>query len=80
MTNPAVMVSWSKDGGATWSRPIARSFGRIGRYAAKVSVNGLGRSTAHGLRLRCDVIDPVPAVLRGAVATTKTSGPRAVEN
>ena len=81
MTNPAAMISWSKDGGATWSRPVARSFGRIGRYASKITVNGLGRSTAHGLRIRCDVVDPVPAVLRSAVAKrAKSSGPRAVEN
>jgi hypothetical protein len=79
-TNPAAMLSWSKDGGATWSRPVARSFGRIGRYAAKLTLTGLGRSTAHGLRIRCDVVDPVPAVIRGGVAKTKSSGPRAVEN
>lgn len=81
MTNPAAMISWSKDGGATWTRPVARSFGRIGRYGAKLTVNGLGRSTAHGLRIRCDVVDPVPAVLRSAVAQrVKTSAARAVEN
>lgn len=80
-TNPAAMISWSKDGGATWSRPVARSFGRIGRYAQKITVNGLGRSTAAGLRVRCDVVDPVPAVLRSGVALrTRSSGPRAVEN
>ena len=74
------MFCWSKDGGATWGRPVARSFGRIGRYASKITLNGLGRSTAHGLRIRCDVVDPVPAVLRSAVAQrTKQSGPRAVE-
>jgi hypothetical protein len=80
-TNPAAMISWSKDGGAVWSRPVARSFGRIGRYASKISVNGLGRSTAQGLMIRLDVVDPVPAVLRSGVATRGTfSRARQVEN
>jgi len=80
-TNPAAMFSWSKDGGATWGRPVARSFGRIGRYGQKITLNGLGRSTSHGLRIRCDVVDPVPAVLRSAISQrTRFSGPRAVEN
>jgi hypothetical protein len=79
-TNPAAMFSWSKDGGATWGRPVARSFGRIGRYAQKITLNGLGRSTSHGLRIRCDVVDPVPAVLRSAVAQrAKFSRARQVE-
>jgi hypothetical protein len=80
-TNPAAMISWSKDGGATWGRPVARSFGRIGRYASKITVNGLGRSTAQGLMIRLDVVDPVPAVLRSGVATRGTfSRARQVEN
>jgi hypothetical protein len=79
-TNPAAMISWSKDGGATWSRPVARSFGRIGRFASKITVNGLGRSSAQGLRIRLDVIDPVPAVLRGGIAKTYFSRAKQVDH
>ena len=33
-TDPAVMISWLHDGGANWSRPVARSFGQIGSATA----------------------------------------------
>jgi hypothetical protein len=78
-TNPAMMVSWSHDGGASWSRPVARSMGRVGRYANKVTVRGLGRSTHHGTRIRVDIVDPVPATIIGGVTTdAKPSRPRQV--
>lgn len=76
-TNPALMVSWSHDGGAHWSRPVARSMGRTGRFGNKVSVHNLGRSTHHGCRIRVDVVDPVPATIIGGVTTSpKPSRPR----
>jgi hypothetical protein len=68
-TDPCLMVSWSHDGGANWSRPVARSMGKVGRYANKVTVNNLGRSTGHGVRIRVDVVDPVPATILGGVST-----------
>lgn len=78
-TNPAVMVSWSHDGGANWSNPLARSLGQIGRFATKVTVNNLGRSTHQGTRIRLDVVDPVPFVLVGGVVTrARPSRPRQV--
>ncbi len=76
-TDPAVMVSWSHDGGAHWANPLARSLGRVGRYATKVTVNNLGRSTQLGTRLRLEIVDPVPFVLTGAISTrTRASRPR----
>lgn len=78
-TDPAVMVSWSHDGGAHWSNPVARSLGKAGRYATKVTVNNLGRSTQLGTRIRLDIVDPVPFVLTSAVSTrTRASRPRQV--
>jgi hypothetical protein len=78
-TDPVVMVSWSHDGGANWSRPVARSMGKVGRYANKVSVNNLGRSTHHGVRIRIDIVDPVPATILGGVSVaTKPSRARQV--
>jgi hypothetical protein len=77
-TNPAMMISWSHDGGANWSNPVARSFGRIGRFGQKVSVHNLGRSTHHGCRIRVDVVDPVAATILGGVSVgPKPSRPRA---
>jgi hypothetical protein len=78
-TDPVVMVSWSHDGGANWGNPVARSMGKEGRYATKVTVNNLGRSTAQGVMFRLEVVDPVWVQLTGAVSTrTKVSRARAV--
>ena len=53
--------------------------GRVGRYAQKITVNNLGRSTHHGTRIRVEVIDPVPATILGGVSTsTKPSRARQV--
>jgi hypothetical protein len=71
-TNPAMEISWSHDGGANWSNPVLRSFGREGRFGQKITVNGLGRSTSQGCRIRADVTDPVPVVIRGGMSTDAT--------
>ena len=79
-TNPCAMISWSHDGGANWSRPVARSMGRVGQYANKITVNNLGRSTHHGTRIRVEVVDPVPATITGGLSTkVKPSRPRQVD-
>lgn len=79
-TQPVVMISWSHDGGATWSRPVARSMGEVGRYSQKVQVNNLGRSTHHGTRIRVDIVDPVPATIVGGVSVAaKPSRARQVD-
>lgn len=78
-TDPAIMVSWSHDGGANWSNPLARSLGRLGRYGTLVSVRNLGRSTHHGTRIRVEATDPVPIVIQGGVARNiSPSRPRQV--
>lgn len=79
-TEPVAMISWSHDGGANWSHPVARSMGKVGRYANKLTVNNLGRSTHHGVRVRVDIIDPVPATILGGVSVaTKPSRARQVD-
>jgi hypothetical protein len=45
-----VAVSWSLNGGQTWSNPLTRSLEQADRYP--IRVNRLGLSTHHGLRLR----------------------------
>jgi hypothetical protein len=44
-----VNASWSRDGGATWSAPIARS---LEPTVGPVRVNRLGLASHHGLRIR----------------------------
>jgi hypothetical protein len=75
-TNPSCMISWSHDGGAHWARPLARSFGRVGRFAQKVTVNNLGRSTSQGCRIRLEVTDPVPVVIIGGLSVRTKPGGR----
>lgn len=78
-TDPVVMVSWSHDGGANWSNPLARTMGGEGRYATKITVNNLGRSTHQGTIIRLEVIDPVWVQLTSAISMrTKPSRSRAV--
>ena len=78
-TDPVVMVSWSHNGGANWSNPLARSMGKEGRYATKITVNNLGRSTHQGTMIRLEVVDPVWVQLTGAISTrTKPSRARGV--
>lgn len=43
-------VSWSHDGGKTYSSPLSRSLQRCDRFP--VGVNRVGLSTQHGMRLR----------------------------
>jgi hypothetical protein len=68
--DPEVMISWSFNGGASWSNPLSRSLGKEGEYGKLISVRNLGRSTHHGLRLRWEISDPVPVTFRGALLPT----------
>lgn len=45
----SVSASWSRDGGATWSTPIARS---LAPTVGPVRINRLGLASHHGLRVR----------------------------
>jgi len=52
----AVLVSWSHDGGKTWSSPVSRTLDTAEKWP--VRVNRLGLSTQHGLRVRITTADP----------------------
>jgi hypothetical protein len=58
-TDPTVQVSWSDDGGTTWSVPLFRKMGRQARADTKLVVLRTGMSRTHGRRWRLDVDDPV---------------------
>lgn len=74
-TDPSVEISWSDDGGLTWSNPVLR---KLGRQAAPQQLISLvactGRTTWIGRRWRVDISDPVYAALLYA---TQSDDPRA---
>lgn len=58
-TDPSVGISWSDDGGQTWSNPILRKLGRQSESRQLVSlVACTGRSSWEGRRWRIDISDP----------------------
>lgn len=64
--SPQVEISWSDDGGATWSVPLLRPLGaqQIAKFHPYVMRTGL--STSKGRRWRVRVSDPVYCGLLGA--------------
>lgn len=52
-----ITMSYSKDGGATWTTPATGSLANADKYP--VSWNRLGRATHHGLRVRFAIADAV---------------------
>jgi hypothetical protein len=71
-TDPVTEISWSDDGGGTWSRPLRRTLGRQGEYGWDVRVNRTGMTTKTGRRWRVDFADPVPVVFFGATMEVET--------
>lgn len=72
-TDPDCLITWSHDGGMTWSNPLVRvmnqpgrSIGQQGLSGVRVSVGDLGRTTREGVRVAVEVSDPVPFSMRGA--------------
>jgi hypothetical protein len=57
-SNPLVSLSYSKDGGKTFSNKLERSIGAIGDYTKRVIWNCLGR-TGRQICFRFDISDPV---------------------
>jgi hypothetical protein len=73
-TDPNVEISWSDDGGITWSNPILRRLGRQAVTSQLVSlVSCTGRTSWMGRRWRLDVSDPVYA---GFLFATQSDDPR----
>jgi hypothetical protein len=58
-TNPRVAISWSDDGGATWSTPLQREIGAQGEFGKRVRVDRCGRTSHIGRRWRLVVSDSV---------------------
>jgi hypothetical protein len=61
-TDPDVEISWSDDGGLTWSNPVLRKLGRQSTPTQLISlVACTGRSSWQGRRWRIDISNPVYA-------------------
>lgn len=73
-TRPTVEISWSDDGGLTWSNPILRELGRQSLPTQLISlVSCTGRTSWQGRRWRVDISDPVYA---GLLFATMSDDPR----
>jgi hypothetical protein len=64
-TDPTVMISWSDDGGATFTNPWNRKLGEQSEYAHRVTTLNTGLSGPMGRRWRVTVSDPVHFGLMG---------------
>lgn len=68
-SDPVALLSWSDDGGRTWSDERTATLGKIGEYRAVAEWQMLGRSRARAFRWR--VTDPVFVALHGAYAAVE---------
>ena len=65
-TDPTVNISWSKDGGVKWGKPVLRKLGRQQNASKRVTVLNCGLSGVQGRRWRIEVSDPVDVSFFGA--------------
>jgi hypothetical protein len=56
--NPQVMMTYSWDGGKTWSNERMESAGRMGSYKKRVQFRRLGSGSDFVLKIR--MTDPIP--------------------
>jgi hypothetical protein len=65
-TDPTVLISWSDDGGATFTTPWNRKLGEQAQYSHRITTLNTGISGPMGRRWRVQVSDPVHFGLMGA--------------
>lgn len=75
LTNPRVRTRWSLNGGGTWTNPIDREIGPVGRYVGPVRINRLGLASHHGVIFEFSVSDPVDYQILGAWCEQQTRAP-----
>lgn len=68
-TTPSVGISWSDDGGLTWSRELVRSLG-VQATTTRITVLRSGMTGVEGRRWRLRVSDPVYVAFLGATQDT----------
>ena len=64
-TDPKVRISWSDNGGASFSSPVIRELGKQSQWRTTVSVNRTGMTGQKGRIVRLEVSDPVRVALYG---------------
>lgn len=67
--DPVCLISWSDDGGHTWSDPVTRKLGENRKYKTQVRVNRAGLTGVKGRRWRVRIDDEVYAALLGGDMT-----------
>jgi hypothetical protein len=69
-TDPSVGISWTDDGGITWSQEFIR---KLGRQATpqRITMLRTGMTGAQGRRWRVKVTDPVYVAFMGATQDTQ---------
>lgn len=70
-TDPTVEISWSDDGGQTFSTPRQRKLGRQSRGLTRVRVNQCGATGSQGRIWKVSMSDPVHFGLMGGVMSTE---------
>ena len=73
-TDPIVMISYSDDGGVSWSNPMHRPMGRQA-VNKLISVHRTGMSTHHGRQWRLEISDPVYVAVFGGDMSTELKLP-----
>lgn len=68
-TAPRVSISWSDDGGVTWSSPLLRDLGPQGAYRQQVKIHRTGMTGVQGRMWKIVVSDPVYVSLLGGDMT-----------
>lgn len=71
-TDPSVGISWSNDGGITWSNEFKRPLGRQAT-ASRATMLRSGQTGVEGRRWRLKISDPVYGSLLGATQDTNLS-------
>lgn len=70
-TDPQAAVSWSDDGGRTWSTPLLRPIGSQGIMSPDIHLNRLGLTGRRGRRWAVEVTDPVYVGLLGGAMSVE---------
>jgi hypothetical protein len=70
-TNPTILISWSDDGGYSWTTPWHRKLGEQAETQQRITVLNTGMSGPMGRRWRLDVSDPVHFGLMGGAMDGK---------
>ena len=68
--NPHVLISWSDDGGTSFSMPLTRELGKVGQGYQCVSIYRSGMTSRYGRVWRVEVSDPVYVGLISAFMET----------